>query len=88
MEPTIKNLPPKNYLGWAIFTLLICWPFGIPAIVNATKVDKYWLAGYQDEAIRAAKKARKWVLLLPRIYLVLILVMLLVGLVEAIIGLL
>jgi hypothetical protein len=88
MEPTIKNLPPKNYLGWAIFTLLICWPFGIPAIVNAVKVDKYWLAGYYDESRRAAKKARNWVLLIPRIYLVLILVMLLVGLVETIIGLL
>lgn len=56
-----KQLPPDNYLAWAIVsTLLCCWPFGIPAIINAVKVDKLWNGGYEEEAIIAANNAKKW----------------------------
>lgn len=56
-----QQLPPDNNLVWAILTtLLCCWPFGIPAIINAAKVDKLWMSGRQTEAIIAANDAKKW----------------------------
>lgn len=56
-----NTMAPDNYLAWAIIaTLLCCWPFGIPAIVNAAKVDKLWMCGRQNEAIIAANNAKKW----------------------------
>ncbi len=56
-----KEMAPDNHLTWAILsTILCCWPFGIPAIVNASKVDKYWIAGHKEEAIKASKEAKKW----------------------------
>lgn len=61
-QPVQNNqMAPDNNLAWAIFTtLLCCWPFGIPAIVNAAKVDKYWIAGHHEEAIYAANEAKRW----------------------------
>ena len=56
-----RQLPPDNHLAWAIVsTLLCCWPFGIPAIVNAARVDKLWHSDYEEEAIIAANNAKKW----------------------------
>ena len=56
-----QQLPPDSNLVWAILsTLLCCWPFGIPAIVNASKVDKLWMAGRKMEAINASNAALKW----------------------------
>ena len=52
---------PDNYLVWAILTtVLCCLPLGIVAIVKASKVDSLWAQGLQDEAIQAAKDAKKW----------------------------
>ena len=61
-QPVQNNqMAPDNNLVWAILsTLLCCWPFGIPAIVNAAKVDKYWIAGHHEEAIYAANEAKRW----------------------------
>ena len=60
----VKNeskLPPENNLVWAIIaTLLCCWPFGIPAIISASKVDRLWAAGCHNEAVQAAADAKKW----------------------------
>ena len=59
-QPTQKpEMAPENHLTWAIIsTLLCCWPFGVAAIVNATRVDKYWLAGHKEEAYKAAADAK------------------------------
>lgn len=55
------ELPPDNNLVWAILaTILCCWPFGIPALINAAKVEKYWQDGQKEKAIKAANKAKKW----------------------------
>ncbi|MBO7197406.1 MAG: CD225/dispanin family protein [Tidjanibacter sp.] len=83
MEQVSKQKPPKNYLGWAIFTLIVFWPLGIPAIVNAAKVDKYWLAGYEQEAISAARRAKNWSLLIPRFVLLSLVVSFLYGLISS-----
>lgn len=55
--------PPSNYLAWSIVvTLLCCWPLGIPAIVNAARVNGLWFAGNHAAAIEASNKAKKWVI--------------------------
>jgi hypothetical protein len=52
---------PKNYLTESILaTLFCCLPFGIAAIVNASKVNSLHAAGDYVEAEHAAGLARKW----------------------------
>ena len=47
----IINEKPDNFLPWAIVsTVLCCLPFGIVAIVYASKVDTLWYAQKQAEA--------------------------------------
>lgn len=58
-----NEIAPNNYLVWSIVSIVLCWPFGIPAIVNAAKVGKYWSAGQFDLAHEASQKARKWSLI-------------------------
>lgn len=50
---------PNNYLGLAIACIIFCWPLGIPAIINAVKVNSLWDSGKQAEAFAASEKARK-----------------------------
>ena len=52
---------PNNFMVWAILsTILCCLPFGICAIVNASKVDGLWFSGDYAGANEAARKARTW----------------------------
>ena len=61
-----NNVPvekPDNHLVWAILsTVLCCWPLGIPAIMNAAKVDKLWAEGDYCGARDAADKAKRLIL--------------------------
>ena len=58
------NQKPDNYLVWAILsTVLCCWPFGVVAIVMASKVDSLWASGCYDEACQASKDAKKWAMI-------------------------
>lgn len=53
---------PNNHLVPAILvTLFCCWPLGIPAILNASKVDKLWSQGDQFGAEAAAEDAQKYI---------------------------
>lgn len=53
--------PPSSYLVGAILaTIFCCLPFGIPAIVYASKVENRWYAGDKLGAIDASNKARSW----------------------------
>lgn len=55
------SAPPKNGLVPAILvTLFCCMPFGIMAIVHATKVDPLYKSGDIAGAEEAAKNAAKW----------------------------
>jgi hypothetical protein len=52
---------PDSYLVWSILTtILCCWPFGIPAIVNAVKVERLWMAGDYAGAYEKSDAAKKW----------------------------
>lgn len=59
-----ENSKPINgttYLVFAIIaTVLCCLPFGIPAIVYATKIDKAQALGDFLGAQSAAKKSKMW----------------------------
>ena len=63
-QPNQPNQPlvcPDNYLVWSILaTILCCWPLGIPAIINATKVDKLWAQGDKAGAVAKSEEAKKW----------------------------
>lgn len=43
-----------------VVTLLCCWPFGIPAIINATKVSDHLANGDHARALEASIQARMW----------------------------
>lgn len=50
---------PSSGLAWAIVTtILFCVPFGIVAIVFASKVNSAWDDGRYDDAFSAARKAK------------------------------
>ena len=67
---TNSTLPPKRYLFWSVIMIFVFWPFGIPALVNASKVDRYWFSGNHEASIRASKKAKRWCLALPILLLI------------------
>ncbi len=49
------------YLTWSILaTVLCCWPFGIPAIVNASRINGCNERGDFAGAEDCAKKSKKW----------------------------
>ncbi len=55
------QMPPPNYLVWAILTtVLCCLPPGIVSIVFASQVNSKWAAGDYDGAYRASKNAKIW----------------------------
>ena len=51
---------PDNGLVWAIVAIFCCWPFAIPAIINAAKVNDLWNRGDQAGAYEAQTNAKKW----------------------------
>lgn len=54
---------PSSYLVWAILvTLFCCLPFGIAAIVYASRVDGYYNAGNYAAAQQSSDQAKKWCL--------------------------
>lgn len=65
------NIP--NYLWQSIVvTILCCWPFGIPAIVYAAKVDGLKAQGNVMGAMEASANAKKWCLIALGAWVVLI----------------
>jgi hypothetical protein len=55
------NQKPSNYLVWSILvTILCCLPVGIPAIVNAARVDVAWSHGDYAGAQMYSAKAKKF----------------------------
>lgn len=61
-NPELVMIP--NYLWQSILvTVLCCWPFGIPAIVYAAKVDGLKARGDIAGARAASEKAKQWCLI-------------------------
>jgi hypothetical protein len=52
---------PTTYLWQSIVvTILCCLPLGIPAIVYAAQVEKYFMGGNIDSAHRASRNAKNF----------------------------
>ncbi len=67
MESSVNNkkqdqaAPPKSWLLESILVTVLCFlPFGIVAIVYASKVESLFYAGRVEEAGEASRNARKW----------------------------
>ena len=50
----------KNYMVWSILSVLMFWPTGIPAVVNAIKVNSAKRSGDLVLAQGASVRAKKW----------------------------
>lgn len=60
-QPGKAPINGTTYLVFAILsTVMCCPPFGIPAIVFATKIDKLQAMGDFEGAANAAKKSKMW----------------------------
>ncbi|GAA4912740.1 interferon-induced transmembrane protein [Stackebrandtia albiflava] len=59
-QPHAGGTPPSNYLAASIVSIFCCWPFAIPAIIQANKVNQLWQAGDYAGAQEASKQAKKW----------------------------
>lgn len=56
-----KPMKPDNNMVWAILsTVLCCLPFGIYAIIQASKVNGLYNSGNYAEAQAMADSAKKW----------------------------
>lgn len=65
----------QNYLWQSIVvTILCCWPFGIPAIVYAAKVDGLKAQGNYQGAADASANAKKWCMISLGAWLVVIVI--------------
>ncbi len=59
-----QQIPPPNYLVWAILTtILCCLPFGIVSIVYAAQVNSKWQMGDYEGAKLSSKNAKLWALI-------------------------
>jgi uncharacterized integral membrane protein len=62
-QPSQPGSMPSTYLWQAIgVTILCCLFFGIPAIVNASKVERLFLSGDYAGAEKASANAKMWVI--------------------------
>jgi len=63
---------PNNYLVLSILaTIFCCWPLGIPAIIQASKVNTKYAEGDYEGAINASSLAKKWLIWNVVIYFIL-----------------
>lgn len=51
---------PGSGMRLAVVSLFLFWPFSIPAILTASKVDPLWRRGDSAGAAAAAAESRKW----------------------------
>lgn len=49
-----------THLNWAVWGMVLCFPFGIPSLVNATRVNGLCSDGYIDAAREASARAKMW----------------------------
>jgi Interferon-induced transmembrane protein/GYF domain 2 len=72
-SPEHGGPPIPTYLWQSIVvTIFCCWPFGIPAIVNAAKVDGLKARGDYHGALAASADAKKWCMISVGLWVVFI----------------
>ena len=59
--PPMMGAPaPSNNMVWGIISIFLCWPFAIPSLVSASKVNNLWMQGDVAGAQAASESAKKW----------------------------
>ncbi|MEV4441280.1 CD225/dispanin family protein [Streptomyces sp. NPDC049577] len=56
--PQSTGPPPPSHLAWAIISIFLFWPLGIPAVVFAAQVNGKYAAGDYTGAHDSSGKAR------------------------------
>ena len=60
---TENQIRPNNYLVLSILsTIFCCWPLGIPAIIQASKVNSKFAESDYAGAQKASESAKKWMI--------------------------
>ena len=60
INQTTQPKPNNNMVMAILCTVCCCLPFGIYAIIKASKVNGFYMAGMYNEAVNAANEAKKW----------------------------
>lgn len=61
LEKQNYNPAPENHFVKSILVLIFCCvPFGVVALVHASKVENLWTLGQHELAKLEADKANKW----------------------------
>lgn len=60
MEESYVPKPNNNLVLAILTTIFCCLPFGIVAIIKASKVNSYYIAKQYDAANQAAEEAKKY----------------------------
>jgi hypothetical protein len=83
-QPPPSQPPPPSHLAWAIASaVLCCLPLSVVSIVYASRVDRLWLLGQYEEAARGRRLARNRATTSVAAVFVPVVVILIIGLVEA-----
>ena len=60
-QPPPMGMPaPSNHMAWGIISIFLCWPFAIPSLIAASKVNNLWMQGDAAGAQQASLDAKKW----------------------------
>ena len=61
VNPSLIKNKPESYMGFSIIvTVLFCFPCGLVALLNASKVDTLWYEGRKGEALVKSDAAKRW----------------------------
>ena len=60
IRPSMPPCPETHLAKAIVMTILLCFPFGIPAIVNAAGAHNAYSAGDYNLAVEKSQKAAKW----------------------------
>lgn len=57
---SVGSMPDSGLTYAILVTIFCCWPFGIPAIVQAAKVGGLWRSGQYSQARAMAARSKYW----------------------------
>jgi Interferon-induced transmembrane protein len=55
-----EEIAPPSHLGWAIVSIVLFWPFAVPAIIFAAQVSSKWAVGDVAGAQASSEKAKNF----------------------------
>jgi hypothetical protein len=78
------NVPSvPSHLGWAIVSILLFWPTGIPAVVYASRVDNLAMMGNTAAAQEASSKAKTYATISTVLFVIWVVIVIIVTAITA-----